>query len=64
MPTDMNKIIQFTLQSKLLVLVLGAIVIVAGWWTYRGLPIDAFPDVSPSLVQVFTVTEGLAPRGS
>ena len=61
MPTDMNKIIQFTLQSKLLVLVLGAIVIVAGWWTYRGLPIDAFPDVSPSLVQVFTVTEGLAP---
>ncbi|MEQ9103075.1 MAG: CusA/CzcA family heavy metal efflux RND transporter [Rhodothermales bacterium] len=61
MRTEMNKIIQFSLQSKLLVLVLGVVVVAAGWWTYRGLPIDAFPDVSPSLVQVFTVTEGLAP---
>ena len=26
------------------------------------LPVDAFPDVSPNLVQVFTVTEGLAPE--
>ncbi len=34
----------------------------AGYYTYRGLPIDAFPDVSPNLVQVFTITEGLAPE--
>ncbi len=30
--------------------------------SYEKLPIDAFPDVTPSLVQVFTVTEGLAPE--
>ena len=58
----MQKIIPFALKSRLLVLVLGVLVVAAGWWTYERLPIDAFPDVSPSLVQVFTVTEGLAPE--
>ncbi len=58
----MEKIIQLALRSRLLVLALGALVVAAGWWTYQRLPIDAFPDVSPSLVQVFTVTEGLAPE--
>ena len=38
-------------------------VMAAGWVSYRRLPVDAFPDVSPNLVQVFTVTEGLAPGG-
>ncbi len=33
-----------------------------GIWAFRGLPVDAFPDVTPSLVQVFTETEGLAPE--
>lgn len=38
------------------------VVMVAGFLSYQKLPIDAFPDVSPNLVQVFTVTEGLAPE--
>lgn len=58
----MERVIQFALRSRLLVLALGTLVVAAGWWTYQRLPIDAFPDVSPSLVQVFTVTEGLAPE--
>ena len=55
-------LIQFSLRSRLLVLALGVLVTAAGWYSYRKLPIDAFPDVSPALVQVFTVTEGLAPE--
>jgi cobalt-zinc-cadmium resistance protein CzcA len=43
-------------------IVLGIIVFAAGYYSYFQLPIDAFPDVSPSLVQVFTETEGLAPE--
>ncbi len=58
----MQKIIQFVLRNKLLMLVLGVLVLAGGWFSYRQLPIDAFPDVSPSLVQVFTETEGLAPE--
>ena len=58
----MNKIIQFVLKNQLLMLVLALLVLAGGFYSYRQLPIDAFPDVSPSLVQVFTLTEGLAPE--
>jgi cobalt-zinc-cadmium resistance protein CzcA len=42
--------------------VLGMLVLAAGYYSYRQLPVDAFPDVTPALVQVFTETEGLAPE--
>ncbi len=58
----MNKLIDFVLKNRLLILVLGIFVIAGGYFSYKQLPIDAFPDVSPSLVQVFTQTEGLAPE--
>ncbi len=58
----MNKLIDFVLTNRLLILVLGIFVIAGGYFSYKQLPIDAFPDVSPSLVQVFTQTEGLAPE--
>jgi cobalt-zinc-cadmium resistance protein CzcA len=57
-----EKTIEFAAKNRLLVLALGLLVMVAGYVSYRGLPIDAFPDVSPNLVQVFTETEGLAPE--
>ncbi len=58
----MNKLIDFVLKNRLMVLVLGIFVVAGGYFSYKQLPIDAFPDVSPSLVQVFTQTEGLAPE--
>lgn len=58
----MNKLIDFVLKNRLLMIVLAAIIIAGGYYSYQKLPIDAFPDVSPNLVQVFTVTEGLAPE--
>ncbi|MBT8385893.1 MAG: efflux RND transporter permease subunit, partial [Ignavibacteria bacterium] len=58
----MNRIIDFVLKNSLLITVIGLVVFVGGYFSYKNLPIDAFPDVSPSLVQVFTVTEGLAPE--
>ncbi|MDQ7041593.1 MAG: CusA/CzcA family heavy metal efflux RND transporter [Rhodothermus sp.] len=58
----MRKLIDFALRNRLLVLSLGLLVMGAGWYAYTRLPVDAFPDVSPSLVQVFTVTRGLAPQ--
>ncbi|MGK9369596.1 efflux RND transporter permease subunit [Melioribacter sp. Ez-97] len=58
----MNKLIDFVLKNRLLVLVVGLFVMAGGYFSYKQLPIDAFPDVSPSLVQVFTQTEGLAPE--
>lgn len=58
----MDKLIHFVLKSRLLMGVLGVLVLAAGWFSYRQLPVDAFPDVTPALVQVFTETEGLAPE--
>jgi cobalt-zinc-cadmium resistance protein CzcA len=58
----MNRLIEFSLRSRLLILALAVLVMGAGWLSYLLLPVDAFPDVSPALVQVFTLTEGLAPE--
>jgi cobalt-zinc-cadmium resistance protein CzcA len=58
----MEKLIRFVLRSRLLMGVLGILVLAAGWFSYKQLPVDAFPDVTPALVQVFTETEGLAPE--
>jgi cobalt-zinc-cadmium resistance protein CzcA len=58
----MQKVIRFVLRNRLLISVLGVLVLAAGYYSYRQLPVDAFPDVTPNLVQVFTETEGLAPE--
>lgn len=57
-----EKIIEFSLRNRLFLLVVSMIIMVAGVFSYKQLPVDAFPDVSPNLVQVFTITEGLAPE--
>ncbi|MDP8244863.1 MAG: CusA/CzcA family heavy metal efflux RND transporter [Candidatus Hinthialibacter antarcticus] len=57
-----EKMIKSSLSSRLLVFVMAVLVMVAGYYSYTRLPVDAFPDISPSLVQVFTITEGLAPE--
>jgi len=57
-----DRFIRGALSSRLMVVVLAVLLMAAGWASYRRLPVDAFPDVSPNLVQVFTLTEGLAPE--
>ncbi len=58
----MRQLIEFALRSRLLMVVLGVLVLAAGYYSYSRLPVDAFPDVTPTLVQVFAETEGLAPE--
>ncbi|MCH9021405.1 MAG: efflux RND transporter permease subunit [Planctomycetes bacterium] len=58
----MERLIDLSLRNRFFVIVIVILVIVAGIQSYRNLPVDAFPDVSPNLVQVFTTTEGLAPE--
>lgn len=58
----LERVIGFSLRNRLLVIVVSLLVMGAGYFAYTRLPVDAFPDVSPNLVQVFTVTDGLAPE--
>jgi len=57
-----KKAIEFSLANRPLMLFFGFLIVVAGIFSYRALPVNAFPDVSPNLVQIFTVTDGLAPQ--
>ncbi len=58
----LQHLIGWVLQNKLVVVSFTWAVMAGGYWSYRQLPVDAFPEVSPVLVQVFTVTEGLGPE--
>jgi len=55
-----ERIIEFALRLKLLVALLFVGVCAAGAFSLSLLPIDAFPDISPNLVQVFAELEGSA----
>ncbi|MBN2316198.1 MAG: hypothetical protein JXM79_19885 [Sedimentisphaerales bacterium] len=55
-----EQIIKFSFKYKLLVLLLFVGVGGGGLYSLINLPIDAFLDVSPNLVQVFAEFEGMA----
>ena len=42
-----ERLIDYSLHNRLLMIVLAVLVMAAGWWSYTRLPVDAFPDVSP-----------------
>lgn len=56
-----DRLIRSALANRLLTLVFAAGIVGGGVFAFRGLPIDAFPDATPTLVQIFTVSEGLSP---
>ena len=58
----MQKLIYILTGGRLLAIIAVIAVTLGGLFAFRSLPVDAFPDVTPSLVQVFTETEGLAPE--
>ena len=57
-----DRILSFSLKNRLLVILMALGVIGGGALALTKLSIDAFPDVSPTLVQVFTEAPGLAPE--
>jgi cobalt-zinc-cadmium resistance protein CzcA len=57
-----NQLIDFALRQRVLILAIAAATFLLGGWAYTRLPVDAYPDISPALVQIFTETEGLAPE--
>jgi len=54
--------IRMALEHKLLVFILALGICAGGVVALSHLPIDAFPDISPNLVQVFAEIEGMAPE--
>lgn len=55
-------LVQFSLSQRLFVLLATLLVAGAGWYAYRGLPIDAFPDVSSTQVKIIMKAPGMTPE--
>ncbi|HEY9199638.1 MAG TPA: CusA/CzcA family heavy metal efflux RND transporter [Gammaproteobacteria bacterium] len=56
----LEKLVEVSLRYKFLVLIAFAVIAVAGWRAVTTLPIDAFPDVTPVQVNIYTESPGLA----
>lgn len=56
-----DRLIELALRSRLLVLLFVGGVAGVGYASFRDVPVDSFPDVTPALVQIFTVSPGLSP---
>jgi len=57
-----TKLVEFALTQRMLVAALTLLLIGAGISSYRDLPIDAFPDVSPAQVKIIMKAPGMTPE--
>lgn len=57
----LNRIFEFALNNRFLILVFAGLIIASGVYSMSILPIDAVPDVTPNQVQILTNAPGLGP---
>src|SRR5512138_4018423 len=58
----LRRLVDASLAHPAAVLLLTAAFAVAGFWAFRQLPVEAFPDVTDTQVQVITLFPGHAPE--
>ena len=58
----LERLIQFALTQRILMLLLAALIVGGGWYTLKHTPIDAFPDVSTTQVKVIIKAPGMTPE--
>jgi cobalt-zinc-cadmium resistance protein CzcA len=58
----LERIVEFALSQRLLVLLSVVLIAVAGLQAFRQLPIDAFPDISPTQVKLILKAPGMTPE--
>ncbi|GAB3005141.1 cytochrome-c peroxidase [Arenimonas maotaiensis] len=56
----LNRIVELSLRYKFLVLIVFAVIAFLGIQAVRNVPIDAFPDITPAQVNIYTESPGLA----
>ena len=56
----LNKLVELSLQYKFLVIIAFLVIAFLGWQAVTTVPIDAFPDVTPVQVNIYTESPGLA----
>ena len=54
----LNKLIDIVLKYKVLVLTIFIVISAFGFKAYKGIPVDAFPDITPKQVVIYTESTG------
>jgi CzcA family heavy metal efflux pump len=58
----LNSIIRFSLNNRLVIVVISLALLIYGGWITANLPVDVFPDLNRPVVTVITESHGLAPE--
>lgn len=58
----LSRLIAFALANRPVILILTGILLLAGWFSFQKLSIDAFPDVSSTQVQIIMKAPGMTPE--
>ena len=58
----LDRLVQFALSQRLFMLLATALLAGFGWYSFRNLPIDAFPDVSSTQVKIIMKAPGMTPE--
>ena len=56
----LNSLVEASLRYKFLVIIIFSVIAFLGWRAVITVPIDAFPDVTPIQVNIYTESPGLA----
>src|SRR5579863_7458224 len=55
-----HRIVQFALGQRFLVLMVTVLMVIVGAWSFQQMPVDAYPDLSPPMVELVTQWPGHA----
>ena len=55
-----NRIVSSSLRQRFLVVIGGLLLVAGGFWSFSRLPVDAYPDLSPPMVEMITQWPGHA----
>jgi cobalt-zinc-cadmium resistance protein CzcA len=59
-PSIINRLVATSIQQRFLVVLLSLILVAGGIWSFSRLPVDAYPDLSPPIVDIVTQWPGHA----
>ena len=59
-PSVINRIVAASLGQRFIVILLTVVMVGAGAWALKRLPMDAYPDLSPPIVEIVTQWPGHA----
>ncbi|RDU56514.1 efflux RND transporter permease subunit [Helicobacter sp. MIT 99-5507] len=57
----LKSIIEFCLRQRIVIIIFGIVIFIAGFYSFIKIPIDAFPDISSTQVKIILKAPGMGP---